>query len=147
MTRRKGKRDEVAVGSYLFSLQENSSGHWLVVRSISNDWSVRWSDAHMMFGILGGLIGNARCHKYVEALVTMIYTASSYPHDMAAVVEQQQLPFINGFCELVKQQTDLEVSFAEKPTDKEDEEALEETVHLQELQDEIEALDDEVHGE
>lgn len=100
----------------------------------------------MMYGILTGLIADVKCHAYVEALMTMIYTASSYPHDMASLANIQQIPFINGFCELVRQQTDREVSFAEKPTEQEDAEALEETAHLQELQDELEALDnDEVH--
>lgn len=147
MTRRKGKgKDETRVGNYLFSIQQNSSGSWLVASTVSGLWSIRWNDGHMMYGILIGLIADVKCHAYIDALMTMIYTASSYPHDMASLVNLQQLPFIDGFCELVRQQTDREVSFAEKPTGKEEKEALDETVQLREIEEELEALDeDEVH--
>lgn len=147
MAKGKGKaKDETRVGNYLFSIQQNSSGSWLVARTVSGLWSIRWNEGHMMYGILMGLIADVKCHAYVDALMTMIYTASSYPHDMASLAEQQQIPFINGFCELVRKQTDLEVSLAEKPTGKEEKEALDETVHLREIEEELEALDnDEVH--
>lgn len=145
MAKRKGN-DETRVGSYLFSIQNNSNGSWLVARTVSGLWSIRWNEGHMMYGILCGLLADERCHKYVEALMTMIYTASSYPHDEVAIINKQELPFINGFARLIQEQADFETSVKEKATEQEDAEALEETAHLQELQDELEALDnDEVH--
>lgn len=147
MTTRKGKgKDETRVGNYLFSIQQNSNGSWLVASTVSGLWSIRWNEGHMMYGILIGLIADVKCHAYVDALMTMIYTASSYPHDEVAIINKQELPFINGFARLIQEQADFETSVKEKATEQEDAEALEETAHLQELQDELEALDnDEVH--
>lgn len=146
MGKKKNSSDAVRIGSYVFTLQENRNGSWLVVNALSGHWSIRWRSDHMMYAVLGGLVADGKCHRYVDALMTMMYTASSYPHDEVAIVERQELPFINGFARLIQEEADFEVSVKGVATDEEDAEALAGTVELQEISDELERLDgDEVH--
>lgn len=130
----------IQVSNFLFCIEKNSKGSWLAVKTVSGDWAMRYGEGHMMFGTLGGLLMNEDCHRYVEALMTLVYTAASYPHDMVSIVERQELPLINGFCKLVNEQTAYEVSVKErsgKATDDEDAEALSEVAEMEQIKDEM----------
>lgn len=165
MTRRKGKiaeflkrlfrignveteerNEEIHIGYYVFSFETDENGSSLTVRDVAGIWSIKWTDKHIMYAILGRMIADEKCTDYIESLIKVMMMAISYPHDEVAIVEKQDAPFLKGFARLWEEQMAFEVSVAKKPTKKEEKEALEETVHLQELKDEIEALDeDEVH--
>ena len=96
-----------------------------------------------MFAVLTSQIQDEKCHAYVEALLTLFYAATNYPHDLVAIIEKNDTPFINGFCKLIQEQTDFEVGIKKDATPEEDEAALKEVAEMQEIQDELEKLEEE----
>ena len=142
----KKKEDKwLQVGNFLLGVEMNRNGAWFVVKTVGGEWSIRYGDGSMMFSVLANLGGDESCHRYLESLLTLMYAATSYPHDMVSIVERQTLPFINGFCKLLDEQTAFEVSVSKKATEQEDAEALKEVVEMREIEEELEKLDDELH--
>lgn len=140
------RNEEIHIGYYVFSVETDENGSCITVRDVGDQWSIKWTDRHFMYAILVRWIADGKCNDYIESLMRMMMIAISYPHDAVAIGEKQDAPFLKGFVKLWKKQIAFEASVAKKPTKKEDEEALEETVQLREIEEELEALDeDEVH--
>ena len=131
------------VGNYLLGVEENSLGKALCAKSVSGNWSLRWREDNFMFAVVLNMLGDEKCHSYVESLLTLCYAATNYPHDLVSIVERQETPVMNGFAKLVKEQAEFETSVAKQPTKEQDAEALKEVVEMQEVQDELERLDEE----
>lgn len=131
------------VGNYLLGVEENSLGKALCAKSVSGNWSLRWREDNLMFAVVLNMLGDEKCHSYVESLLTLCYAATNYPHDLVSIVEKQETPVMNGFAKLVKEQAEFEASVAKRPTEEQDAEALKEVVEMQEVQDELERLDEE----
>ena len=144
MSRR--KKEKVQVGNFLLGLERNSKGNWLAVSTVSGEWQMRYGESHLMYGVLGGLVADERCHKYVHALLTMIFTAAAYPHDMTSVIEKQELPVINGFCKLVDERTQFETSLKEKMKPEDDDAMLDEVAEVTAVQEELERINAEGNG-
>ena len=143
MGKKKSENKWIQVGNYLLALEKNSLGAVLCVKNLSGNWSIRWGEDSYLFAVLTSQIQDEKCHAYVDALLTVFYTATNYPHDLVAIIEKNDTPFINGFCKLIQEQTDFEVSIKKNDTQEEDDAALKEVVQMQEIQDELEKLDKE----
>lgn len=140
----KKKKDEgkwVRVGNYLLGIEKSSKWTRFVAKSVSGDWRVMWGEGSIMFGVMYSMAADVNSHKYLEALLTLQYVATSYPHDLVALGEKQELPLINGFCKLVDEQTAFEVSVADKATDEEDAEALKEVGEIEDIGEELSKID------
>lgn len=133
------------IGNFRLCHESNSLGRVLCVRSVSGQWSIRWSEDTYVYAVLTRLMGDEKCHQYINALLTLYYTATNYPHDLAALAELQKTPFIDGFARLLNEQTDLEVGFHEKVSKEDDDKILQEVGEMQEIQEELERLEEE-HG-
>lgn len=131
------------VGNYLLGVEENSLGKALCAKSVSGNWSIRWREDNFMFAVVLNMLGDEKCHSYVESLLTLCYAATNYPHDLVSIIERQETPVMNGFAKLVKEQAEFEASVAKQPTEEQDAEALKEVAEMQEVQDELERLDKE----
>lgn len=125
------------VGNFLLEVLDGGDFDFIECRSLIGDWSVRWRNDNVMFSLMYSLLKNKDAEEYLRALFTMMYVATSYTHDLVAIVDKQDLPLINGFCALVNEQNDYEASVAKKATKEEDEEALKNTVITEELENEI----------
>lgn len=145
-----GKNNEnkwMQVGNFLLGKEKNSLGEVLCVRSVSGQWSIRWSEDTMVYAVLIRCMSDKNCWPYIEALLTLFFAATNYAHDFAALAEGQGTPFMNGFTELINKQTELELSFKKEATPEEDEAALKEVVEMQDIKDELEKLDVDGDGE
>ena len=140
---KKNKNKWIQVGNFLLALENNSLGTVLCVKNVAGNWSVRWREDSYMFAVLTSQIQDEKCHAYVDALLTVFYTATNYPHDLVAIIEKNDTPFINGFCKLIQEQTEYEVSVKKDATKEDDEAALKEVAEMQEIQDELEKLEEE----
>lgn len=125
------------VGNFLLEVLEGADFDFIECRSLIGDWSVRWRNDSVMFSLMFSLMQNKDAEEYLRALFTMMYIATSYTHDLVAIIEKRDLPLINGFCALVNEQNDYEASVAKKTTKEEEEEALKNTVITEELENEI----------
>lgn len=129
------------IGNYLVGTEEYEDGREVFVTSVSGDWRVSYGEGTLMFGVLNTMMGDKDTHKYLEALFTFQYIATTYPHDMVSVVERQTLPVINGFTELVSEQYAFEASLQPTPTEEEDAEALKEVVEMEEIKEQLQNPD------
>lgn len=138
--------EKYRIGNFIYTFVEEDDVSKLIVSSVSGEWRIIYNDSHYMYGILSFLLDDEKCHKYIDALFVMIYTASSYPHDMVSLAEKEEIPFINGFCKLIDEQTAFETSVSRKVSDEEDREALDDIVRMQETLDELDRLESKQNG-
>lgn len=131
------------ISNYLLGKEKNSLGEVLCVRAVSGQWSIRWGEDTMVYAVITRCMADRNCWPYIEALLTLFFAATNYAHDFAALAEGHGTPFMNGFTDLINKQTELELSFRKEPTKEEDDEALNEVVEMQDIQDELEKLDEE----
>lgn len=140
----KKKKDRwMQIGNFLLGVEKNALGNRFVVRSVSGDWRLMWEEGTMMHAVLLNFLRDEKTYEYLQALLTLFYAATNYPHDLVALVEKHEMPFINGVTKLLKEQTDFEVSIKKAATQEEDDEALKEVAEMQEIQDQLEALTEE----
>lgn len=102
-----------------------------------------WEEGTMMYAVLLNFLRDEKTHEYIRALLTLFYAATNYPHDMVALIEKQQTPFINGFTKLLNEQTEFEVSVSKKNTPEEDDAALKEVGEMEDIKEQLEELDKE----
>lgn len=139
MKKTKGKW--VQVGNFLLGVEKASTGNRIVARSVFGDWRLMWEQGCSMYALMLNFMRDEKTHNYLHALLALQYSATNYPHDMVALVEKGETPFINGFIKLLNEQTDFEVSVKKAASKEVDEEALNEVSELQEVSDELEKLD------
>lgn len=145
---KKNENKWLQIGNYLLGVDTNAHGSYVVLKSVAQNWSVRWREDTMMFATMLNIMKqaaeNENVKEYLHSLITVMFIATSYMHDLVALSTKQQMPFCEGVAKLLKEQNDYEQSLAEKkPTKKEDEEALKEVVEMREVEEELEKLDEE----
>lgn len=143
MAKKKNEKKWLQVGNFLLGVEQTTMSTRLVVRSVAGDWKIMWEQGTMMYAVLLGFLSDEKTHGYLNALLTLQFAATNYPHDLVAMVEKQDMPLINGFTKLLQEQTDFEVSVKKAATPEEDEEALNEVAEMQDIQDKLEELDKE----
>lgn len=141
MSKKKSKWTQIS--NYLVGEEKSASGERMVVRSVSGDWRLMWESGTIMYIMIKRFLEDENTYKYLDALMTLFYTATNYPHDMVAITEKQSTPFMDGFARLVSEQTAFEVSLKPKPTDEEDEKALNEVVEMEDIKNELDRLEGE----
>lgn len=150
-----GKKNEnkwIQVGSFEIGIEKNSIGSMLVCRSIAQNWSVRWRDDTMMFGLMLSLAREEGAREYLHSLIMTMFAVTTYPHDLVAISEKKEMPFMEGLIELINKQNEYEASLRPQPTDEENEKSLEEMRRMAEVENELnemleEADNEEVHTE
>lgn len=144
---KKNEQKWTQIGNYLVGIEENSLGTFMCAKSVSGVWSIRWRDDSYVYSVILSMLGEEKCHSYIESLLTLYFAATNYPHDLVSIIENQETPVMNGFAKLVHDQTAFESSLVQSPTEQADEDALNEVVEMEEIQDELARLDEEVDGE
>lgn len=137
------------VGNFLLGVDTNAHGSYVVLKSVAQNWSIRWREDTMMFAMMLNVMRqateNENVKEYLHTLVTIFFAATSYMHDLVALSATHQMPFCEGLARMLKEQQDFEEGLKKekKPTKKEEKEALKEVVEMQEIQDELEKLEKE----
>lgn len=130
------------VGNFQLGIEKNQNGVYLVCKAVSGIWSIRWRDDTLMFGIMFNLMQTEGSHEYLHTLITLQYTATTYPHDMVALIEKGDYPLMKGFAKLVKEQNEFEISVKGQPTEEEHEEALKNVREMTELAEEMSEMEE-----
>lgn len=147
MAKKKDENKWLQVGNYLLGVDTNAHGSYVVLKSVAQNWSVRWREDTMMFATMLNIMKqaaeNENVKEYLHSLITVMFIATTYMHDLVALSTKQQMPFCEGVAKLLKEQNDYEESLAKdkKPTKKEDEAALKEVAEMREVEEELEKLD------
>lgn len=133
------KKEWLQIGNFLLGHEKNSKGDFVVCKAVSGIWSVRWRNDTLMYGSMLGLMSEKNAHEYLHALLTLMYVATTYPHDMVSLATRNEMPFIQGFAQLIGEQNDYEQSLKPPVSDEEDAKILEEERMMIELEDELKA--------
>lgn len=147
-----GKKNEkwLRVGNFLLGVERNRIGRFVVCKSASGLWSVRWREDSLMFhamlNVMTAAADNDGAREYLHSLVSMMFMATCYTHDLVSLSTRQQMPFCEGFAMLLKEQNDYELSLRGEVPAEADKAALDEVVRMREVEEELEALDDGLHG-
>ena len=135
------------IGNFLLGIDKNAHGAYVVLKSVAQNWSIRWREDTMMFAMMTNTMTRAmeddNVKEYLHSLITMMFITTTYLHDLVALATKQQMPFCEGIAKLLKEQTDYEESLDKKPTEEEDAKALEEVGRMQQIQEELEKLEEE----
>lgn len=134
---KKNEQKWISVGNYEVGIEKSAKGTMLVCRSIACNWSVRWRDDTMMFGLMLSLARNENAREYLHSLITAMFATTTYPHDLVAVTEKNDMPFMTGLIELIHKQNEYEASLKPQPTEEEEKESLEEMRRMVEMESEM----------
>lgn len=142
----KKKEDKwLQVGNFLLGVEKNAHGSYVVLKSVADNWKITWREDTMMFSLMLNIMKRAtednNLKEYLHSLITVMFVTTTYTHDLVALATKQQMPFCEGVAKLLKEQNDYEASLEKKPTKKEEKEALEETVRMRQVEEELEKLD------
>jgi len=129
------------VGNFLLGTEKNSKGDFVVCKAVSGIWSIRWRNDTLMYGSMLGLMREKNAHEYLHTLLTLMYVASTYPHDLVALSTKNEMPLINGFAELIGKQNEYEQSLKPSISDEEDAKILAEERRMVELEADLKAAD------
>ena len=139
---KKAKKEWLHVGNFLLGVEKHSMGSRVVCKSQAGNWQISWRDDTMMFQLMINLIKNEKSHEYLHALVAIMFTVSTYPHDLVSVSERGTMPVMEGIAALIAEQTKYELSLKPEATQEENDKALEEVGEMTEIQEELEKLDE-----
>ena len=144
----KKKEDKwMQIGNFLLGVDKNAHGSYVVLKSVIQNWSVRWREDTMMFATMLNIMKqaaeNENVKEYLHSLITLMFAATTYMHDLVAVSTKQEMPLCEGFAKLMKEQNDYELSLLDKPTDEQNEASLNEEAEMREVEEELEKLDKE----
>jgi hypothetical protein len=138
---KKVKKEWLHVGNFLLGVEKHSMGSRVVCKSQAGNWQISWRDDTMMFQLMINLMKNENSHEYLHALVAIMFTVSTYPHDLVSVSERGTMPVMEGIAALIADQTKYELSLKPEATQEENDKALEEVGEMTEIQEEFENLD------
>lgn len=134
------------MGNFLLGVEKNAHGQYVVLKSVVGNWKITWRDDTLMFAMMLNIMKRAvddvNVREYLHSLVTVMFITTTYMHDLVALSTKQQMPFCEGIARLLKEQNDYEASLEKKPTEEEDAKALEETVQMRDIEEELEKLDE-----
>lgn len=140
---KKNEEKWIQVGNYQIGIEKSSVGNMLVCRSIAKNWSVRWRDDTMMFGMMLSIARNEGAREYLHSLITAMYAVTTYPHDLVALSEKNEMPVMTGLIELIHNQSEYESSLRPQPTEEEEKQSLEEMKRMAEVESELMNIVDE----
>lgn len=147
MAKKKKENKWLQVGNFLLGVEKNTHGQYVVLKTVSGNYTVRWRDDTMMFAMMLNIMRRAsednNVKEYLHSLITVMFITTTYMHDLVALATKGEMPFCEGVARLLKEQADYEASLDREPTPEEDEKALNETVEMREVEEELERLDDE----
>ncbi len=143
---KKVKKEWLHVGNFLLGVEKHSLGSRVVCKSQVGNWQISWRDDTMMFQLMLSLMKNENSHEYLHALVAIMFTVTTYPHDLVAVTNEGKMPVLEGIAGLIAKQAEYELSVAEKPTAEEDAKALAEVGEMAEVEEELNKLDNSQDG-
>ena len=138
---KKVKKEWLHVGNFLLGVEKHSMGSRVICKSQAGNWQISWRDDTMMFQLMINLMKNENSHVYLHALVAIMFTVSTYPHDLVSVSERGTMPVMEGIAALIADQTKYELSLKPEVTQEENDKALEEVGEMTEIQEELENLD------
>ena len=136
MAKKNGKK-WTQVGNYLLGIEKNATGGFVVCKTLSCNWSVRWREDTLMYGMMLNLIETEAAREYLHSLVTLMFVASTYPHDLVALTEKGEMPLMQGVIELVNEQAKYEASLRPQPTEEENQETIAELKQMAEIEKEL----------
>lgn len=146
MAKKSDENKWLQIGNFLLGVDKNAHGSYVVLKTVAQNWSVRWKDDCLMFAMMLNLMAKAtddnNVKEYLHSLITVMFITTTYMHDLVALSTKQQMPFCEGIAKLLKEQTDYENSLDEKPTAEDDAKALAEVGEMTEIQEELEKLDE-----
>ena len=141
---------KVVVGNYVLSATEEDGVRSVIASSADGGWQVQWYETNAMYAamcvLMEGTEENEGAKDYLHALLAMMHYSTCYPHDLVAMATKQEMPVISGFFELIKAQSDYELSQLKEASKDEDEEALREVGETQAIAEELERLDEDEAG-
>lgn len=139
---KKVKKEWLHVGNFLLGVEKHSMGSRVICKSQAGNWQISWRDDTMMFQLMINLMKNENSHEYLHALVAIMFTVSTYPHDLVSVSERGTMPVMEGIAALIADQTKYELSLKPEATQEENDKALEEVGEMTEIQEELKNLDE-----
>ena len=139
---KKVKKEWLHVGNFLLGVEKHSMGSRVVCKSQAGNWQISWRDDTMMFQLMISLMKNENSYEYLHALVAIMFTVTTYPHDLVSVSERGTMPVMEGIAGLIAEQTKYELSLKPEATQEENDKALEEVGEMTEIQEELEKLDE-----
>jgi hypothetical protein len=139
---KKAKKEWLHVGNFLLGVEKHSMGSRVICKSQAGNWQISWRDDTMMFQLMINLMKNENSHEYLHALVAIMFTVTTYPHDLVSVSERGTMPVMEGIAALIADQTKYELSLKPEATQEENDKALEEVGEMTEIQEELENLDE-----
>lgn len=139
---KKVKKEWLHVGNFLLGVEKHSMGSRVVCKSQAGNWQISWRDDTMMFQLMISLMKNENSYEYLHALVVIMFTVTTYPHDLVSVSERGTMPVLEGIAGLIAEQTKYELSLKPEATQEENDKALEEVGEITEIQEELEKLDE-----
>lgn len=146
MAKKKNDDKWLQVGSFLLGVDRNAHGQYVILKSVADNWRVIWRDDTLMFAMMLNIMKRAaeddNVREYLHSLITVMFITTTYLHDLVALSTKQEMPFCEGIARLLKEQNDYEASLEKKPTEEEDAKALEETVQMRDIEEELEKLDE-----
>lgn len=145
MFKKKKKKEETKwyqLEGFMLGVEKNAKGYYLVCRNVAQNWSVRWRDDTMMFGLMKSLMENENAVEYIHSLLTVMYISTTYPHDLVASLKEGKMPFMKGFAKLVANQNKLELKYKPQPTEEEDAKELSRMKDLSEIEEEMKSVNE-----
>lgn len=143
---KKNEKKWTQIGGFLFGIEKTASDNRMVVKNTMNNWRLMWSDDTMMFGIIISLLRNENAHEYLHSLMTIMYVVTTYPHDLVALMEKSDTPFMKGVADLIDKQNDYEQSLRPQPTEEENAKAIDEMKRMAEMAQEAMEVEKEENG-
>lgn len=137
----KRNKNWLQVGNFLLGKEKNSKGEFVCVKSLVQDWSIRWREDSMMYGQMLNLMKNEGAHEYLYCLLAMMYITTTHPHDIASYANKKGIPFMNGIAKLIKEEAEYEMSLMSQDESMTDEEALKEVGDMEEIKQTLEQME------
>lgn len=151
---KKKEKKWTQVGNFEIGIEKSSNGTMLVCRSVAKNWSVRWRDDTIMFGLMLSIAREEGARDYLHSLITVMFAVTTYPHDLVAATNKGEMPFMSGILELIQKQNAYESSLKPQPTEEENEKSIEEMRRIAEMENEMAEMikesehdEDKVHKE
>lgn len=150
MGKKKDEKKWLQVGNFLLGVDTNAHGSYVVLKSVAQNWSVRWREDTLMFGMMMNVMTQAAendgAREYLHSLAAIMFAATTYLHDLVAASTMKTMPFCEGVAKLLKEQQEYEERVAQKPepTEADEAAALQEVGEMTDIQETLEPVSDEV---
>ena len=146
MSKKKDEKKWLQVGNFLLGVDTNAHGSYVVLKSVAQNWSVRWREDTLMFSMMMNVMRQAAendgVREYLHSLAAIMFATTTYLHDLVAASTLKTMPFCEGVAKLLKEQQEFEESIAGKPQEAS---GAEEAAALREVG-EMEAIQERIGG-